>query len=87
MLSGFFANNHISGNIHVHLNSSNTQSNTSCVKSQFLHSPTPITTSEEAIQDAYNVNTLVNVYVDLVIFTLIVGLHRPEVVDIGVNTI
>ena len=26
--------------------------------------------------------TLVNVYVDLVVFT-----HRPEVVDIGVNTI
>ena len=31
--------------------------------------------------------TLVNVYVDLVVFTRIVGLHRPEVVDIGVNTI
>ena len=31
--------------------------------------------------------TLVNVYVDLVVFTRIAGLHRPEVVDIGVNTI
>ena len=41
MLAGFFSNNHISGNIHVHLNSSNTQSNTSCVKTQFLHSPPP----------------------------------------------
>ena len=34
------------------------------------------------------INTLVNVYVDLVVFTLIARvLHRPEVVDIGVNTI
>ena len=34
--------------------------------------------------------TLVNVYVDLVVFTHIAGLpvlHRREVVDIGVNTI
>ena len=33
--------------------------------------------------------TLVNVYVDLVVFThnLLPVLHRPEVVDIGVNTI
>ena len=31
--------------------------------------------------------TLVNVYVDLLVFTRIAGLHRPEVVDIGVNTI
>ena len=31
--------------------------------------------------------TLVNVYADLVVFTRIAGLHRPEVVDIGVNTI
>ena len=31
--------------------------------------------------------TLVNVYVDLVVFTRIAVLHRPEVVDIGVNTI
>ena len=29
--------------------------------------------------------TLVNVYVDLLVFTRIAG--RPEVVDIGVNTI
>ena len=32
-------------------------------------------------------STLVNVYVDLVVFMRIVGTHRPEVVDIGVNTI
>ena len=31
--------------------------------------------------------TLVNVYIDLVIFTCIADLHRLEVVDIGVNTI
>ena len=31
--------------------------------------------------------TLVNVYVDLVVLTRIAGLHRPEVVDIDVNTI
>ena len=32
--------------------------------------------------------TLVNVYVDLLVFTRIAGvLHRPEVVDIGVNNI
>ena len=30
--------------------------------------------------------TLVNVYVDLVVFTVLPVLHRPEVVDIGVNT-
>ena len=30
---------------------------------------------------------LVNVYVDLVVLTRIAGLHRPEVVDIGVNTV
>ena len=41
MLAGFFTNSQISGNIHVHLNSSNTQSNTSCVKTQYLHSPPP----------------------------------------------
>ena len=32
-------------------------------------------------------STLVNVYVDLLVFTHIAFLHRPEVVDIGVNTI
>ena len=32
-------------------------------------------------------STLVNVYVDLVVFTRLAGTHRPEVVDIGVNTI
>ena len=31
--------------------------------------------------------TLVNVYVDLVVFTRIAVLHRPDVVDVGVNTI
>ena len=31
--------------------------------------------------------TLVNVYVDLLVFTHIAGIHRPEVVDIGVDTI
>ena len=31
--------------------------------------------------------TLVNVYVNLVVFTPIAGLRRPEVVDIGVNTL
>ena len=35
----------------------------------------------------WSVNTLVNVYVDLVVFTHIAVLHRPEVVDIDVNTI
>ena len=30
---------------------------------------------------------MVNVYVDLLVFTRIAGIHRPEVVDIGVNTI
>ena len=30
--------------------------------------------------------TLANVYIDLVVFTRIAVLHRPEVVDIGVNT-
>ena len=32
-------------------------------------------------------NTLVNVYDDLVVFTREFILHRPEVVDIGVNII
>ena len=32
-------------------------------------------------------NTLVNVYVDLVVLRVLPVLHRPEVVDIGVNTI
>ena len=31
--------------------------------------------------------TLLNVYVDLLVFTRIAGYHRPDVVDIGVNTI
>ena len=31
--------------------------------------------------------TLVNVYVDLLVFMRIAGTSRPEVVDIGVNTI
>ena len=30
--------------------------------------------------------TLVNVYVDLVVFTRIAGTLKPEVVDIGLNT-
>ena len=34
-----------------------------------------------------HITTLVNVYVDLVVFTRIAVFHRPEVVDIGVNTI
>ena len=49
MLAGFFSNNQISGYIHAHLNSSNAKSNTSCVKTQFLHSP-PTRTCEEALQ-------------------------------------
>ena len=32
-------------------------------------------------------NTLVNVYVDLVVFTRLAGTSWPEVVDIGVNII
>ena len=40
-----------------------------------------------AIIQEHSCITLVNVYVDLVVFTRIAGLHRPEVVDIGVNTI
>ena len=35
----------------------------------------------------HTIHTLVNVYVDLVVFTRMVVLHRPEVVDIGVKTI
>ena len=35
----------------------------------------------------YLIHTLVNVYVDLLAFTRIAVRHRPEVVDIGVNTI
>ena len=32
------------------------------------------------------IKTLVNVYVDLLVFTRIAGTHRPEVVDIGVKS-
>ena len=32
-------------------------------------------------------NTLVNVYVDLLVLRVLPVLHRPEVVDIGVNNI
>ena len=37
--------------------------------------------------EIYDINILVNVYVDLVIFSVLPVLHRPEVVDIGVNTV
>ena len=32
-------------------------------------------------------NTLANVYVDLLVFTCMPVLHRPKVVDLGVNAI
>ena len=47
-----------------------------------------MSTSTRKQLDKYNVlYTLVNVCVDLLVFTRIAVLYRPEVVDIGVNTI
>ena len=37
----------------------------------------------DAIPSRFFKDTLVNVYVDLVVFTRIAGTHRPEVIDIN----
>ena len=44
------------------------------------------TTCKNALTRPWTPFTLVNVFVDLLVFTLLPVPHRPDVVDIGVNT-